>query len=148
MSVTIASGMRLTPARLNPAQCIVTRVASQTITTGGSGTAVSFSAEEIDSNGMWSSGTNVTVQVAGTYDLNGSTIFATGATGVRAINVQVNGTIVAEQKRTNTNQSDPISVSTKARLAVNDVITLVVFHTQGASLGVTVSRLAAVQVGG
>lgn len=145
---TIQSGMRLSPARLNPARCIVTRTASQSINSGGSGTAISFSAESIDTHGMWSSGTTITIQKNGSYDLNASSIFATGATGVRAVNIQKNGVVIAEQKRTNTNQSDPVSVSTADLCVIGDQITMFVFHTQGASLGVTVSILSAIQTGG
>lgn len=145
---TIQSGMRLTPARLNPARLIVTRSGSQSINSGGSGTAISWSAESIDTNGMWSSGTTVTIQKAGSYDLNASTIFATGATGVRAINIQKNGVTIAEQKRSNTNQSDPISVSTADLFVVGDQITVFAFHTQGTALNVTTSILSVIQTGG
>ena len=145
---TIQSGMRLTPDRLNPARCIVTRASSQSIGSHGSGTAISFDTERIDTTGMWVSGTTVTIQVAGSYDLNGATIFAAGATGVRAVNIAKNGITIAEQKRATTNQADPVSVSTADICAIGDQITLLAFHTQGAALGVTSSILSVIQTGG
>lgn len=145
---TIQSGMRLTPGRLNPVRCIVTRSAAQSVNSGGSGSAISFSAETLDTNGMWSSGTTLIIMKNGSYDLNASAIFASGGTGVRAINIQKNGVTIAEQKRSNTNQSDPISVSTADLLVVNDQITVFAFHTQGSALNVTSTILSVVQTGG
>lgn len=148
MSVKIQSGMRLTPTRLNPEECIVTRSAAQSVASGGVGSAMSFTAEDSDTASMWSSGGAVTIQVAGTYALTGNLVFAAGATGSRSVNIQVNGTNVAEQKRANTNQSDPLSVSVTKRLGVGDVVTLWAFHTQGAALNVSGTSLSVCQTRG
>lgn len=145
---TIQSGMRLTPARLNPHRCIVSRATAQSVASGGVGAAITLTTAVQNTDGMWTSGTDVTIQKSGTYDLNGALTFAAGATGVRAVNIQRNGTAIAEQKRATTNQADPVSVSTAEKLTAGDVITLVAFHTQGANLNVSNSLLSVVQTGG
>jgi len=131
------------------AECIVTRVALQSIASGGVGTAVSFSAESRDNDAMWSAGTTVTIQRDGTYDLAGSFIYAGNVTGVRSINVKKNGVVIAENKRAASTplQADPMTVNTTDRFVAGDTVTMFAFHTAGVALDVTVSRLSVVEGG-
>lgn len=130
---------------LRPAQAIVSRPAAQSVGSGGTGTAISFTSEDVDTASMVDlvgSATNVVIPFTGTYAITGAMTYAAGATGTRSAAIYRGGVLAAEQKRPASNSSDPVTVGVDLLLTASDVITLVAFHTQGAALNVSNSTLS------
>lgn len=101
---------------------------------------IGFDAERWDTDGMHDTTTNtsqVVVQTAGWYVITGHISFAANATGARGIRVRLNGaTVIAQDKRGNAGASETtdLSIPTKWKCAVGDVLQLQCYQTSGAAL--------------
>ncbi|WP_326561389.1 hypothetical protein [Micromonospora sp. NBC_01796] len=125
--------------------CIVLRSAAQPINSGGSGTNVEFTADEIDSHGMFTPGTsttNLVIPSTGVYAFTAYGVWSTGAAGVRSLAIVKAGTTLVEQKRPTTNQGDPVAGSIERLASAGEVITLRAFHTLGAALNIQAVSLS------
>ena len=117
-------------------------------------TAVTFDTEEFDNDGCFTaSSTNVTVKTAGVYSISATCSFAINATGVRFMDVLVNGTKVNGAYSFTAGAGNPTTLTaTCLRLcAVNDIVTMTAYQTSGGALNVegpgwTPCRLAFVRV--
>ncbi|GLZ62884.1 hypothetical protein [Micromonospora sp. NBRC 107095] len=90
--MAIQSGQILTPARLNKRSVRVRRTTSLSLTTGAV-TVVSWDVEEFDNSDMFSGpSTVITLPVAGLWGFVASGSFASNATGLRRLLVDVNST--------------------------------------------------------
>jgi hypothetical protein len=84
----------------------------------------------------------LTCLYAGIYKITGHIEFAANATGLRLVNIQLNGTTeIARQETLNLGGADPCSltVTSDYALAVNDYVQLRAYQSSGGALNVTVS---------
>lgn len=113
--------------------CVV--YATTAFTIGTSSTAISFGAASINVGGMWSSGTNVTIAVAGTYIIDGKVTYAGSSAWIAGKLVQaqtmVNGSsiefnnFVGQSAAGITLGSVPVPVKpATVKLNIGDVVTL------------------------
>lgn len=121
-------------------------------------TAVSFTAEEVDIGGWWSSGTNVVVP-AGAIPTGFTTIgvdcdftvrFATNGTGTRQAAVYLDGVAsdgVANQGSLTGDPTTVVGIDTVIAAAAG-VITLCVYQSSGGALNLTGVRFRVKRVGG
>lgn len=136
--MTFTSGQTLTgvqqEAVSNPPGCVVRRAAAQSIPNNAN-TLITWDTEEFDNDQMFApSSTTVTVKTAGLYVVTANVAFG-AATGVRYLNILVNGVTVAG---TSTPAATPARLSASlARLCtVGDAITVQVFQNNGAAQNV------------
>lgn len=111
-----------------------------TLTTGVP-TALTFNSERFDSGSVHSTSVNtsrLTAPVAGTYDIKGHASFAANATGVRNLDIRLNGTtvIASQLQPAASGIITTVSVPTTYQLAANDYVELVAFQSSGGDLNV------------
>lgn len=122
---------------LKPPGAIV-KLATAISIPNNSSTTVTWDTLEFDNDTMTSiPGTTLTVKSAGVFDIDCTVTFDPGATGIRLVYVQVNGTIVAGDSTnglTGGGTGTSLSVSFSRLMAVNDTITVNVYQNQGTAL--------------
>ena len=128
----------------------VTHNATQTLTTGLNG-VLAFNTERYDQAGgsadtMHDTVTNnsrLTCRYAGVYSIKGMVEFAFNATGVRTVQIRLNGTTnigtAREQAVTSGSNTTIVQVVSEYVLAVNDYVELLAFQDSGGNLNATVS---------
>ena len=136
--------------------CVLQRTADQTITTA-TDTAITFPAgsvtEELDTDGFHSTASNtarVTIPAGGDgwYDVGGTVLFATDATGIRALWVEKNGTagagtsVAATRVSGESTAAVAITASGIVLLAAGDYVALGVLQTSGGNLAATAASYA------
>lgn len=143
--MAILSGNRLTPARLNPALADLRQTVAQTLA-NNVWTAVTFGAEDIDTNGGHSTSSNTsrfTCTLAGTYLFVGGVSFATNATGQRYCRWHVNGSeVFGVGANTDPVAAAPTMLAARpmlTTLAVGDYVELAAFQSSGANLDTYIS---------
>src|SRR6266540_1593217 len=113
---------------------------AQTLTTAVS-LNLAFNTERFDTDTIHDTLTNntrLTCKTAGVYEIGGSAEFAANATGVRSLQILLNGaTAIVEQDITSTGAVvHRMSVSTVYQLAVNDYVELRATQSSGGNLNV------------
>lgn len=138
----VASGMRLTPARLNQPVVRARQITLQTIT-NNTWTSITFTAEDIDTHGMHSTATNtsrftVPSGYAGIYELSGGVSWAGGTTGQRWTRWALNGTEIdgsgTSIDATSGGQALTDAQTITVSLVAGDYIELQGLHSQGINL--------------
>jgi hypothetical protein len=133
----------------NMRSCKVRRATDQTAIVTATATAVSFSTSVFNPNSLAEFTTNptrITVDKAGLYDVSGGVVWAAGSTGIRTLQVKVNGT--SGKFPLQCNQAAPASgtgiqsISGHVYLENGDYIELIVTHTQGSDLALTADTTA------
>ncbi len=122
--------------------CRVYNNASINIATA-TNTALTFNSERYDVGGMHSTSVNtsrITIPTGGggVYHLGGCVVFASNATGVRAVWLMLNGaTRIVQQAQPASSATDQaITVSCDYKLAAADYVELFVFQSSGGILAV------------
>jgi hypothetical protein len=163
----VATGDVLTATNFNNAQttlnnhtvppmCRVYRSAALSQTLNGGLQAVAWDAQSFtNTDGMWSASPNpsrVTIATTGVYLLTGSVGFTPNATGVRAVALNVNGTVVAYADTPASGAAaSAMTVSTMLELTAAQYVELSGYQSSGGSLayftGYPVVHLSVVFVG-
>lgn len=122
------------------------RTTTQSIASGSfPGTAISFDAEDFDTDGYHEGATNptrITIPAGkgGKYLIGGNFDWATGTTGTRAGYIRVDGTtIVAASRGSAAGDNVAPNPMTLIDLAAGQYIEFLAYHTQGANLNVNTS---------
>lgn len=134
----IQSGMKLTPARLNPVLAKLRQTTAQTLT-DSTWTAITFGAEDIDTH-AGHSGTSsrftVPTGLGGTYELTGGVSWPANATGQRWCRFYKNGVeIEGSGSNIDANSSQPtltVARPTTVVLAPGDYVELWAYQSSGA----------------
>lgn len=110
----------------------------------GTPTAATFNSERWDNGGMHSTASNtsrITIPSGGggIYQVSGHIVWAANATGVRSLQLRVNGTTTIAVTDANSVSANTLSmsVSTLYALAAADYVELIVYQTSGGNLNVT-----------
>jgi hypothetical protein len=116
----------------------VSRAATQSIP-DITDTSISFDTVVENDDGLWVSGSNVTVPVAGIYAVFGQVAYATNATGIRYIFFEKNNAPTGATDSKEGMSVGPVymSVARLLRLAASDVLELGVYQSSGGNLNVT-----------
>lgn len=132
----------------NPPCCIVTRVATQPITSAAPNT-ITFDTEVIDTNGMFSpSSTTITATDAGVYQVSFWFEMAANTTGMRSAEILQNGTIIHSLAVPPPSSfTSRLSIGTLTVAALGDNWTCIAFQNSGSALNAT-ARFTAVRVSG
>lgn len=126
-------------------KCRITKASAQTIATGTE-TAVTFTTEDFDTNGMHDTGSNtsrITIQTAGKYLVTGQINWTANATGFREAILRVGGsTVIASDNRNNIGASfnTAIHVTAIYSFAAGDYVELVGYQNSGGDLDIVASR--------
>lgn len=106
-------------------------------------TALAFDSERFDTNAIHDTSTNnsrLTCKTAGVYVISASVQFAANATGLRAVNIVVNGSVYIAPMRfmavTDAGNASLVTNTTIYQLAVNDYVQVLVQQNSGANLNV------------
>lgn len=104
-------------------------------------TALSFNAERFDTDSIHDNVTNnsrLTCRTAGKYQIIGQVAFVDNSTGLRSLNIRLNGaTVIAFVELSADNSgANRFQVTTIYDLAVNDYVELVAFQASGVALNV------------
>lgn len=117
--------------------------APQSITTGGSGTAVLFDGETYDPWGTHSTSSNtsrltVPASMAGVLRVTGHVQWEASATSYRVLSIRKNGTTTVAEVTQDAPAADEMAMSITALvvLATNDYVELMVQHFAGGTLDV------------
>lgn len=133
---------------MNPPRASLRQTVGQSIGTGGSFTALTFTTEDYDTVNGHSTSSNTsryTCQVAGLYQLAGKHAWPANSSGQRACQWYVNGAAVAGSQTSWPAVSGTIPVQFLAvpmlvTLAVNDYVELTVFQDSGGSVTTSVAN--------
>ncbi|HEY7822314.1 MAG TPA: hypothetical protein VIG24_05755 [Acidimicrobiia bacterium] len=138
-----------------PPMCRVYR--SSTLTGYSSGTEITWNAEDFDTDSMWSSGTDITINTAGIYLVQGSIYITGSATITRGgAGIYYNGALRGYHNvPPESSTSLYIQRSDVFKLAVNDTISAVALIAGGSGYSVggtltenhTTSRLSVTWIG-
>lgn len=127
--------------RVTTPTAMIHRSASQSIL-NNTVTTVTYDALDWDNNNFWNAVSKpnfLTIRSAGLYFVGIEVKFAVGTTGRREVALARNGSEIARQTGNPvTTTSSDIQVLQLIYCHAGDVITAVVRHTQGATLGITV----------
>jgi hypothetical protein len=125
---------------INPNGCIALRSATQSITTGGGGSLISFDGEEFDNSAMFTpTSTSITIAADGVYLVTCYVEWQLNGTGYRFIDIYVNG-VIASGNAVNATASPAttrMTASNQFLLTVGDVITFNLGHNSGVTLTIT-----------
>src|SRR5687768_4058428 len=134
----------------NPPAAIAKRVATQSMVSAAPNT-VSFDTEEFDNQGMFApTSTGITVPITAVWGLSGWVEFAANTTGMRSLEVAINGTItntLSEAQPPPSAFSSRISISGPYYAAAGSVFSLIAFQNSGVALNAT-GRLSVIRVTG
>lgn len=125
---------------INPNGAIALRSATQSITTGGAGTLVTFDGEEFDNSSMFTpSSTNITVQTDGLYDVACYVEWQANATSYRGVDLFVNGVSIGGMTTAigTAAATTRMTASSPALLTAGDVVTVSVIQASGSTLTIT-----------
>ena len=133
--------------------CVVRLAAAQSIP-NFTNTLVTFDTEEFDNGAFFTApSTTLTIPSAGVYHLQATASFTANATGIRIIEIHVNGTLRASQSQQNIGGGTPDSLSTGCHrlCAAGDTVTFRVFQNSGGPLDLQgaawfPTRLSAIRV--
>ncbi|MEU5945144.1 hypothetical protein ABZ793_06225 [Micromonospora sp. NPDC047465] len=152
---TIATGGRLTPARLMFMQrrpvAILRQGVAQAISNGGNFTPVTLDLEIEDTDpdgigGHSGSSSRYTCRYPGVYLLGGGVGFAPNATGARGVGWLINGTVLDDVMlpavTTASTASRIAARTTQVRLAEGDYVELGAFQNSGGSLNTSLGSAA------
>lgn len=137
-------------AAVDPPGVVATRTAAQSIPTGGTATAIQFDGEEFDNGAMITptSGT-ITIGVDGVYCVTGAAVIASNATGLRSLELWLNGVQIEGQIVTAVSGSvHRIAYSNHFLLAALDTIEIRVFQNSGGALNLTSARAGVIRATG
>jgi hypothetical protein len=141
-----------------PPLCVVTNSGAQSIVNAGSGSAVTFDTEAVDTDGMHSTGTNtsrLTAVTPGYYVVTGHVVFASNATGERQAWLLINGTgsrigFGTTLAMTGASHVTAVIASTTLFLNVGDYVEMFAYQSSGGALNTDVTtgspRLSALWV--
>lgn len=149
-----ATGAILTEAQLdtlsdditflaNPPHCRVYNSAAWSHATSGSYLAVAFDSERKDTDTMHSTATNtsrISFTTAGWYDVGGHLEFAANATGVRGIQIRLNGATVLFQSVVPTfgaGIGHSMAAATSYQFSATDYVELMAYQNSGGALNVS-----------
>jgi hypothetical protein len=125
-----------------PPMVKATKTTSQAITTG-TDTLITFDTQVIDTDDMWSSGGEFTIQTTGVYAVTAQLTWAADATGQRAGFISKNATafgsgVMCQTILNNVGASAQtiFNLVTFDSFTAGDVIRLYAFHTKGSNLDV------------
>lgn len=100
-------------------------------------TAITFDTSELNeipwTTNLW------TVPTAGYYQINASLVFATNATGIRAVRILINGTVVAQSQVPAGSLGSGSSVSRCKYLAASDTVQIQGYQNSGGALTLSVA---------
>lgn len=116
--------------------CIARLDTAQSIPDAAS-TLVTFNAEEFDNGAMFAApSTTITIQAAGVYLIDANIAFAINATGIRIMDILVNGTLRGGDSKPSIGSGTPTTLSAAVtRLcAQGDTVQMRVFQNSGGSL--------------
>lgn len=102
----------------------------------GTATALTFHAAQINTDGMWTSGSVVTIQTDGVYHVTGNIRFQASATGSRVARLAV-GTatpFASQAVDTSTSINHELNVSGLWPLSAGDELVLIGFQSSGGAL--------------
>lgn len=129
----------------SPPRCRLTNSANITIPTGGTGAALTFDTETHDTGGMHSTSSNtsrITVPTGGSgmYLIGCGASFDANATGIRDLNIRLNGsTIIATSRATSTSGTSAtrLMVNTIYPLNAGDYVEAIAIQSSGGNLNVS-----------
>lgn len=109
-------------------------------------TTIAFNKESFDNDAMHSNTTNnsrITIKTAGKYAFGGQVQFATSSTGMRAVQVLLNGTTSLTRQQTSASSAGRTALYAGGiyQFAVNDYIELQAYQNRGSSLDTDTSDL-------
>lgn len=133
-------------APLGPPWCNIYRSTDQTGVASGTATSVSFNAAASNPWNMWSSGTDITIPLAGVYVFAGTLAFAADSTGTyREARITIGGTSRAIVRNTGTFAAATptiMNLSLVYACGVGDVVNLVgVANTTGTATFQNTARI-------
>jgi hypothetical protein len=121
-----------------PPRCHAYQSVAQTLTTGTTGAVVTFTSEEVDTDGIHSTSSNTsrfTIVTAGRYRFIGQVGFASNATGQRGAFLQKNGTRVTTTRHQATNGvSHYQQVTDEILCSAGDYVELLAMQSSGGNL--------------
>lgn len=141
------SGMRLTPARLNPVVLVARQTSAQTVS-NNTWTVITLDVEDIDTNGAHSTVSNTSrftcpTGYDGYYEVSGGVSWASNSTGQRWSRLLKNGTEI-DGSGNNIDGNSSNQTLTDARtvivsLAAGDYVELAGFQSSGGNLATYVA---------
>jgi hypothetical protein len=137
---------------VDPPKCSIYNSAAQSIPNNTT-TALTANSENFDTDAMHSTvslTSRVVAQTAGRYLVNAAVLFASHATGRRALDLRVNGTTthnIDGRMTVTTGNSMAITGMRLLTLAAGDYVEGMVLQTSGGALDVTLNELGAVYEG-
>lgn len=133
----------------NPACCIAKRVAVQSVVSAAPNTII-FDTEEFDNQGMFAaSSAYITVPYTAVWNLNGWMDMAANTTGMRSLEVAMNGTglLLSEAQPPPSAFSSRVSIAGLYYATAGTTFSLIAFQNSGSALNVT-ARLSVVRASG
>lgn len=133
----------------NPPAAIAKRVAVQSLVSAAPNT-MSFDTEEFDNAGMFApTSTNIVVPITAVWRLEGWIDIAANTTGMRSLEVALNGTalLLSEAQPPPSSFSARISISGSYYAAAGSIFTLIGFQNSGVALNAT-ARLSVIRTTG
>ena len=111
------------------------------IATSGSWQALTFNSERYDNDAIHSTSSDtdkLVCKTAGVYAITGHVAFDGNSTGIRAVEIRVGSTTIAQQLQTATSASfwPSFSIATQYKLAVDNYVQLRAYQSSGGSLSV------------
>jgi len=136
---------------INPNSCVALRSATQSIPNNSS-TAISFDGEEFDNSSMITpTSSTITIQEDGLYLITAEVAIAANATGIRGIEVIINGgtTTGAQYAPTiGTVRTHPASYSNAFLLTAGDTVSINAYQNSGGALNAVSARASVTRITG
>lgn len=146
-SSALLQGADLAEYAANPPACIVTRIATQSLTTGLAG-QISFDTTIFDNSSIVATPVNL-LPPAGVYQISGWVTIAANATGIRVLELTQNGSIVLSSATSAPSAGEGrLSISNLFLVVDGDAFSMQAFQSSGGNLNVTAARLGLVRVSG
>ena len=103
-------------------------------------TVIPFDTEILDTDNIHSTASNtgrLTCKTAGLYHIYGHAIWTSNASGIRVLNILLNGsTLLVTVRHTVSGPTNYMIIDTEYPLTVNDYVEFVVYQTSGVTLGI------------
>lgn len=136
---------------INPNGVIALRTTAQSIPNNTS-TAISWDSEEFDNSSMITpTSSTITVQADGVYTITAEGAFAANATGIRGLEIVINGGSAAGGAYVTTvgaGVSHRIIYANDYLLAASDTVQINAFQTSGGALNLSIGRTSVVRATG
>lgn len=128
-------------AQVNGPLCVLEKLIVQSVPDPGGFVPITWDVEIMDVGGMHAAGntSRITAPIAGMYTVAGAVLVPSNATGVRRVQVAVNGAALTGTMTIATISGYSLSVtipSLTVRLAVNDYLEVFFAQTSGAAMNV------------